>query len=192
MFGIAQTINSGCYEILRAVSEASQLGLPSAVDIILEALDELHVGQSYDLYWTRHNICPSEKEYLEMVDKKTGGLFRLLARLMVAASPRKFDAQLSSSIEALVSLVGVQFQIRDDYQNLQSADYANQKGFCEDLDEGKFSFPLIHALSCESQEQILRELLRRRQTLEGLSREHKVLILKELNKLGACSIPKTF
>jgi ophiobolin F synthase len=190
VFGIAQTVNSGCREILKAVNEASQLGLPSAIAITLEALDELHVGQSYDLYWTRHNKCPSKKEYLEMVDGKTGGLFRLLARLMIAASPHRHDAQLSSSIEALVSLVGIQFQIRDDYQNLHSADYSDQKGFCEDLDEGKYSFPLIHALSCESQVQILRELLCQRQTPGGLSHEHKILILERLEQAGSIEYTK--
>jgi ophiobolin F synthase len=190
VFGIAQTVNSGCREILKAVNEASQLGLPSAIAITLEALDELHVGQSYDLYWTRHNKCPSKKEYLEMVNGKTGGLFRLLARLMIAASPHRHDAQLSSSIEALVGLVGIQFQIRDDYQNLHSADYSDQKGFCEDLDEGKYSFPLIHALSCESQMQILRELLCQRQTPGGLSHEHKILILERLEQAGSFQYTK--
>jgi geranylgeranyl pyrophosphate synthase len=185
VFGIAQTINSGCREILKAVNEASQLGVPSAIDITLEALDELHVGQSYDLYWTRHNNCPSKKEYLEMVDRKTGGLFRLLARLMIAASPHRHDTKLSSSIEALVSLVGVQFQIHDDYQNLRSAGYNHHKGFCEDLDEGKYSFPIIHALSSERQAQILRELLCLRRTPEGLSHEHKVLILERLEQAGS-------
>ena len=185
VFGIAQTINSGCREILKAVNQASQLGVPSAIDITLESLDELHVGQSYDLYWTRHNKFPSTKEYIEMVDKKTGGLFRLLARLMIAASPHKDDTQLSSSIEALVSLVGVQFQIRDDYQNLIPSEYGDQKGFCEDLDEGKHSFPLIHAFSCENQVQILRELLCLRRKPGGLSREHKTLILKRLEEAGS-------
>jgi ophiobolin F synthase len=186
VFGIAQTVNSGCREILKAVNEASQLGVPSAIGITMEALDELHVGQSYDLYWTRHNKRPSKKEYLEMVDGKTGGLFRLLARLMIAASPHRHDAQLSSRIEALV----VQFQIRDDYQNLHSADYSDQKGFCEDLDEGKYSFPIIHALSCESQVQILRELLCQRQTPGGLSHEHKVLILERLEQAGSFQYTK--
>lgn len=190
VFGIAQTVNSGCREILKAVNEASQLGVPSAIGITMEALDELHVGQSYDLYWTRHNKRPSKKEYLEMVDGKTGGLFRLLARLTIAASPHRHDAQLSSRIEALVSLVGVQFQIRDDYQNLHSADYSDQKGFCEDLDEGKYSFPIIHALSCESQVQILRELLCQRQTPGGLSHEHKVLILERLEQAGSFQYTK--
>jgi geranylgeranyl pyrophosphate synthase len=190
VFGVAQTINSGCYEILKAVGEATQLGIPSAVDITLKALDELHIGQSYDLYWTRHYICPSEEEYLEMVDKKTGGLFRLLARLMLAATPTSCDRQLADSIETLVSLVGSQFQIRDDYQNLQSTEYADQKGFCEDLDEGKFSFPLIHALSCNGREGRLRELLRQRQASEGLSNANKVLILIELEEAGSLRYTK--
>lgn len=63
-------------------------------------------------------IFLSGTEYLEMVDKKTGGLSRLLVRLMVAATLCKFDAQLSSSIEALVILVEAQFRIRDNYQNV--------------------------------------------------------------------------
>ena len=190
VFGVAQTINSGCHQILKAITEASQLNVPSAVDIMLKALDELHVGQSYDLYWTRHNKCPSEKEYLEMVDMKTGGLFRLLARLMIATSLRRSDAQLSNSIEALVSLVGVQFQIRDDYQNLWLAQYADQKVFCEDLDEGKYSFPLIHALSHEKQAHILPELLCQRRTPRGLSHGHKILILQQLDQAGSFQYTK--
>ena len=38
------------------------------------------------------------------------------------------------------------YQIRDDYMNLNSIDYHKQKGFCEDLDEGKFSYPVVHCI----------------------------------------------
>jgi ophiobolin F synthase len=186
IFGTAQTMNSGCYEILHAVNEAQQLG-PDAVKIVLEELNELHIGQSYDLYWTHHSMCPSEDEYLEMVKKKTGGLFRLLARLLLAHTQTKaVNQDFAASIEDLVSLIGIQYQIRDDYQNLQSEEYAAQKGSCEDLDEGKFSFPLIHAFSAQSTSGgLLRELLQRRRDLRHLPDEHKKLVLEELDRAGS-------
>jgi geranylgeranyl diphosphate synthase, type III len=49
----------------------------------------------------------------------------------------------------LVNLIGIIFQIRDDYQNLSSPEYSHNKGLCEDLTEGKFSFPIIHAIRAE-------------------------------------------
>ena len=89
-------------------------------------------------------------EYLKMVDKKTGGLFRLLTRLLLAESPLAAKGSsikvADSDLNLLGVLIGRFFQIRDDYQNLSSADYAKQKGFAEDLDEGKYSFALIHCI----------------------------------------------
>ncbi|CAN9134015.1 unnamed protein product [Alternaria alternata] len=185
VFGIAQTINSGCYEILQAVSEAQELGA-AEVKIVLEELAELHIGQSYDLFWTFHTQCPSENEYLEMVNKKTGGLFRLLVRLLLASA----DCELlrvtqGADIEELVSCIGIQYQVRDDYQNLHSPEYSAQKGFCEDLDEGKMSFPLVHALkNCEDNAELY-ELLRQRRDIGYLSDEQKKLLLGQLDRAGS-------
>ena len=46
----------------------------------------------------------------------------------------------------LVNLMGLVFQICDDYLNLSSTQYTQNKGLCEDLTEGKFSFPVIHSI----------------------------------------------
>lgn len=44
--------------------------------------------------------------------------------------------------------------------NLQSDQYAVNKGFAEDLTEGKFSFPLVHAIRKEqSNRRIISEIL---------------------------------
>ena len=46
----------------------------------------------------------------------------------------------------LVNLMGLIFQICDDYLNLSNTTYSKNKGLCEDLTEGKFSFPIIHSI----------------------------------------------
>jgi len=43
--------------------------LTSGSCFTIEQLRDLHIGQSYDIHWTRHTSCPTEDEYLEMVSK---------------------------------------------------------------------------------------------------------------------------
>ena len=46
----------------------------------------------------------------------------------------------------LLDTLGYYFQIRDDYLNVSSDAYMQTKSYCEDLTEGKYSFPIIHAI----------------------------------------------
>lgn len=86
IFGVAQTINSANYVYFKALSELRTLGNPELVEIFTTELLNLHIGQGLDLHWRDNLICPSESDYLEMVDHKTGGLLRLAVRLMQAQS----------------------------------------------------------------------------------------------------------
>jgi geranylgeranyl pyrophosphate synthase len=60
-----------------------------------------------------------------------------------------------------------------------------QKGFCEDLDEGKFSLPLIHALSHTDKGLQLRGLLRQRRQKGHCTLEQKHLILAHMREAGS-------
>jgi geranylgeranyl diphosphate synthase type 3 len=86
IFGTAQTINSANYVYFLALQELQKLNNPAAIDIYTEELLNLHRGQGLDLFWRDTLTCPTEEEYLEMVDNKTGGLFRLAVKLMQAES----------------------------------------------------------------------------------------------------------
>lgn len=46
----------------------------------------------------------------------------------------------------LVNVMGLVFQVCDDYLNLSNPSYSQNKGLCEDFTEGKFSFPIIHSI----------------------------------------------
>jgi geranylgeranyl diphosphate synthase type 3 len=117
----------------------------------------LHRGQGLDIYWRDSNICPTEEEYCHMVQQKTGGLFRLSVLLMQAFSDSKSD------YIPLVNDLGLYYQVLDDYLNLQSEAYHTNKSYCEDLTEGKYSFPIVHAIT-NATNNTLANILRQRPT----------------------------
>ncbi|CAG8906703.1 unnamed protein product [Penicillium egyptiacum] len=157
VYGIPQTINSANYAYFLAQQELIHLK-PDAFHVFTEELLNLHLGQGKDLYWRDCLICPSEEEYLTMVSQKTGGLFRLALKLMQLESDSSLD------LLPLADKLGLIFQIRDDYQNLQSKSYTDNKGFCEDLSEGKFSFLIIHSVRSNPNDHQLLNILRQRST----------------------------
>ncbi|EMT64857.1 Geranylgeranyl pyrophosphate synthase [Fusarium odoratissimum] len=154
VFGAAQSINSATFMFVNATAVVISKLCPAALKALLEGLETLFLGQSWDLYW-KHNLqCPSEAEYVRMVDHKTGGMFIMLVRLIMAESPY-CGSEVVEDLETLMRLLGRFYQIRDDYLNFSA--YASQKGFAEDLDEGKFSFPIVCGIEKhpESRGQIL-------------------------------------
>jgi geranylgeranyl diphosphate synthase type 3 len=70
----------------------------------------------------------------------------------------------------LVNLIGIIFQILDDYQNLSSPQYADNKGLCEDLTEGKFSFPIIHSIRAKPENMQLLNILKQKTDDEQVKR----------------------
>ncbi|KAL1601391.1 geranylgeranyl pyrophosphate synthetase [Paraconiothyrium brasiliense] len=154
IFGIAQTINAGNYVYFLALRELGKLSNPAAaIEIYTTEMLYLHRGQGMDLFWRDTLACPTEDDYLEMVSNKTGGLFRLAVKLMQSESTRSLDCM------PLVQLLGLIFQIADDYRNLSNPDYTQKKGLCEDLTEGKFSFPVIHSIRSDPTNQQLLHVL---------------------------------
>lgn len=150
--------------MVMAIAELQKLHSPSATSIFIgkleplayfftwtrhwyfeiEELESLFIGQSLYLHWKYQVQIPIPEEYNEMTDKRAGGLFRLCVRFMQAESSKTSIAHLDPT--AIVRMLSIYFQTRDDYQNLVSDQYAKEKGFAEDLDEGKISLPIIYTL----------------------------------------------
>ena len=100
-------------------------------------MKNLLIGQGHDLLWVNLTSIPTNEEYLRMVDgsesrtqtflkhginqsltcisTETGGLFRMISRLMIAQS--QFPNR-PTDLDRLMTLLGRFFQIRDDYTNL--------------------------------------------------------------------------
>jgi ophiobolin F synthase len=99
-------------------------------------------------------------------------------------------------------LLGQFFQIRDDYINLTSAkvraslwfwsqhysdtsQYEKEKGFAEDLDEGKLSLPMIHLLNSSKDRLMIEHILQQRSRDGSMPPEMKMLVLQKMNEAGS-------
>jgi len=173
VYGVPMTINTANYMYFVAMEDVFNTGHPEAIRVFLEELLNLHRGQGYDILWRDSNDCPTEEQYRQMVLDKTGGLFRLCLRLMQVFSKDKRD------YIPLVNLLSLYFQIRDDFINLKSDDYAKNKSFAEDLTEGKFSFPIIYAIRANREDHRLLNILKKRS--EDLSiKQHAITYMETL------------
>jgi len=99
-----------------------------------------------------------------MVNNKTGGFFRMVIKLMTAFSM----TNTGMNYIPLANVLGIYYQIRDDYMNLQSVEYSTTKGFAEDLSEGKFSFPIIHGVRADMSDRRVLDVLQKRPTTPTL------------------------
>ncbi|KAI9751443.1 MAG: geranylgeranyl pyrophosphate synthetase [Candelina submexicana] len=169
IFGTAQTINSANYVYFVALQELQKLKNPRAIDIYTEELINLHRGQGMDLFWRDTLTCPSEDDYLEMQQA------RLSLILSSGKPPENPKSLIPLSLTyrdyvPLVNLIGLIFQIRDDLLNLSSSLYTQNKGLCEDLTEGKFSFPVIHSIRSDPSNLQLLNILKQRSNDDEVKR----------------------
>ncbi|XP_050050270.1 terpene synthase isoform X2 [Dermacentor andersoni] len=180
IFGVASTINSANYVYFLSLEKCLQLGDPRATTVFTEQCLELHRGQGMEIYWRDNYICPSEDDYITMVKRKTGGLFGLAVRLMQLFSENKSD------FSELIGTLGLYFQIRDDYANLVLKEYTDNKSFAEDLTEGKFSFPIIHAIQKHPEDPRMMNIVKKRTK----DLEIKKYAVDVLEKLGSFAYTK--
>jgi ophiobolin F synthase len=186
IYGEAQAINSATYMFVEATKRIHALREHNVTSVLLDGLENLFLGQALDLNWKTTIQCPSKDDYLAMVDQKTGSMFRLIFRMLTSSLSE--NTKPIEMFDKLARLLGQWYQVRDDYMNLKGGDYTKQKGFCEDLDEGKLSYPIIccHALDPFAGDMIL-GIFRRRShsTLHTMLPEAKEQILEVMEQSGA-------
>jgi len=181
VYGVPSVINCANYVYFQCMQKVIEMKSPAAAAAFTEQLLELHRGQGLDIYWRDNLVCPTEEQYRDMVKMKTGGLFILAVRLMQLHSEDKRDYR------PLLNILGLYFQVRDDYANLKDADYNANKSYCEDLTEGKFSFPIIHSIHAAPHDKQVINILRQRTEDNDLKR-HAVQCME---RLGSFSYTET-
>ncbi|KAI9105546.1 terpenoid synthase [Phlyctochytrium arcticum] len=179
IYGVPSTINCANYIYFLALQKLSALKHPQAVQIFTDELLQLHRGQGLELHWRDTGTCPTEEEYVGMVKNKTGGLLRLAIKLM------QICAETDVDYVPLVDIIGIHYQIRDDFLNLESTKYTLSKGFAEDLTEGKFSFPILHCIRADTSNTQLQHILKQRTTSPEL-KHHAISLMQKTKTFDYC------
>ncbi|MGH9662538.1 MAG: polyprenyl synthetase family protein [Bryobacteraceae bacterium] len=89
-------------------------------------------------------IDVSEADYMELVDRKTAGLFSACARLGVLSAGG--DTRVEESLGDYAWNLGMAFQLVDDVLDFTAREQTLGKPVGNDLREGKVTLPLIYAL----------------------------------------------
>ncbi|TRX89867.1 hypothetical protein FHL15_009300 [Xylaria flabelliformis] len=188
VFGTAQTINSAMFYINEATSLVQRLCGPEGVQVLLEQMKLLYMGQGYDVNSSQTMRCPTTEEYIRIIDGKTGGLLELNARLLVLKAKSEVNYKV---IRRLVVLFGRFYQIRDDYTSVQSPTKGRSEWhkpaapWCEDLDEGKYTLPVIHLLQSKQDEHLVQNILSTRHMTGKMDELTKRLFLDCLQRAGS-------
>jgi geranylgeranyl diphosphate synthase type 3 len=169
VYGIPITLNCANYVYFLAQKKCLRMGNFEAIEAFTEEIINLHRGQGIELFWREHLRCPTEEAYFNMVSDKTGGLFRLAYKLMLPFSTTVKKEDIEKHLKFL-DLFGIYFQIRDDLMNILNWENVNIIGeknemmhtYCEDITEGKFSFPVIFAIKYDLNNTELLNILRQR------------------------------
>ncbi|KIN03517.1 hypothetical protein OIDMADRAFT_177678 [Oidiodendron maius Zn] len=186
VFGVGQTINAATYMYTKGLEIATALS-PEAVVALFEELKQLHIGQAHDLHETYHCQSPSVPDYFKRIEQKTGGLFRMVSKMM----QREASTNRNVNIDTLMNLLGRYYQIRDDYQDITGTSVGKSASY-NDLDQGTFTLPIIHALEFQDDRGIteLRSIFQSGKQTNGLSSDLKRLVIKRLEETGSLEYTK--
>ncbi|XP_038223000.1 geranylgeranyl pyrophosphate synthase-like isoform X2 [Zerene cesonia] len=191
VYGIPLTLNTSLHVIFLMLDKLLTLNHPNLMKLYCEDFLEIIRGQGIEVYWRDNFQIPTEAQYENMLKQKTGHMFRLAVRVMQLFSDFKHD------LSELPLLVGLFFQLRDDYCNLlqeeaveewpadngencKQAPSTDPDNFCEDLTEGKFTLPIIHAANTGNGQTVL-NILRQRTRDVSI----KKFCVSELERLGS-------
>ncbi|MCR5820706.1 MAG: polyprenyl synthetase family protein [Bacteroidaceae bacterium] len=160
----------GDFIVSAALSEVARTRTPDVVERVAWLGQTLADGELEQLNNT-HRTNFSEEGYYRVIAKKTAALFSSCA--YIGALLGGADAERAALLERFGYLAGLCFQLRDDIFDLDDAVNVG-KPTGNDLNEGKLTLPVLHAITEAGSQQLERIALKVR------AREASKLEIQEL------------
>jgi len=160
----AHSVLVGDFVYSKAFQLMASLSNQEIIKILADSTNRISEGEVMQLSFKQKAIL-SEKDYYEIIDRKTAELFKASAITAGALSSCN-QGEFISLTNFAVSL-GMNFQIKDDLLDYFGDEKLTGKKIGKDFDEGKFTLPLIIALplmTSKKQSLVLETLFERNET----------------------------
>ena len=177
------TLFSKAFEIIIRTEGTSSEQNNHALATVADACVKICEGQASDMgFEDRFDV--TEDEYMEMIFKKTGALIAAATKvgaIMGGATQEVIDAMYEYG-----RLIGLAFQIQDDYLDLASDEETLGKPIGSDIEKGKMTIIAIKGLASDESGRLL-EILKD----ENNSQDDIVEAIEILTKCGAIEYART-
>ena len=180
-FGNQSAILVGDFVYSRAFQVMVQIGQMRVMEIMADATNTIAEGEVLQLI-NSGNADITEKQYLDVINRKTGKLFE--AGATIGAVLGNQSKLIESSLTDYGRNLGIAFQLIDDVLDYSSSFETIGKDVGDDLAEGKPTLPLIYALErCEPKEQIII-----RQAIQSKNTKNIDQIIEYIKSSGALAL----
>lgn len=180
-FGNQSAILVGDFLYSRAFQVMVQIGQMRVMEIMADATNTIAEGEVLQLI-NSGNPDITEKQYLDVIYRKTGKLFE--AGATIGAVLGNQSKLIESSLTDYGRNLGIAFQLIDDVLDYSSSFETIGKDVGDDLAEGKPTLPLIYALErCEPKEQIII-----RQAIQSKNTQNIDQIIEYIKSSGALAL----
>lgn len=172
------TVLLGDYLYIKAIGLSLRSSYPQVIQILTEISARMIEGELNE-YYLSGNLDVSEKDYLDIIDKKTASLFSAACQIGgVLGHATKREENI---LKEYGRNLGIAFQIIDDLLDFTGDEKMLGKPILSDLSEGRITLPLIYTLNNDGKadQKRIAELLNKKK-LEKDARE-KILDIVRSN-----------
>ena len=141
-WGLKQALLYGDYLYTKTFSTLNSLDNQKIAKRLIDCAEELIEGEFIQIKYHQQEV-PSLSKYMEIVDKKTGALFK--GMLECIGLELNFNVKKLLKLGELGREFGFAFQLNDDLADFQEEKITGKESF-KDLSEGKYTFPIISSI----------------------------------------------
>ena len=166
------TLFSKAFEIIIGSEGTSSAQINKALATVADACVKICEGQALDMSF-EERFDVSEDEYMEMIFKKTGAL--IAAATKIGAIMGGANEEVIDALYEYGRLIGLAFQIQDDYLDLASDEKTLGKPIGSDIVKGKMTIIAIKGLASDETGELLNILKDENNSQEDINKAIEIL-----------------